>query len=376
VTGSADTAPAATPSRELKVAVIQPALRLAEQEWNLRHVESLVRDAVREHNPAIVVLPEAYNTPNVYHPVLRTTPVPIEGAPYQLLKQMAREHGCWISGGYVALRGKTPRHSYVIAEPDGTTYIHDKDEPSVWEYCYYTAGKDDGVFTTPYGQIGCAMGYETARTRTARRMRDSGVQLILGGDCWPSSPAWPVTRRLFEREQEYYLLWAADAPANLARAVGAPAAVAFHVGPIDCKMPGMPGVPYPTIMTGESQIVRPDGQVLARLTYDDGEGIIAATVTVGAPQPINDIPSSFWMRPNTFVMNAFWHYMKAHGRARFRYDLMMRRFPWQGRDHTNLPGYNPGTSKVGSSNFGGPGPFDWRTAPKPHRPLARSLFNR
>ena len=106
------------------------------------------------------------------------------------------------------------------------------------------------------------MGYETARTRTARRMRDSGVQLILGGDCWPSSPAWPITRRLFEREQEYYLLWAADTPANLARAVGAPAAVAFHVGPIDCKMPGMPGVRYPTIMTGESQIVSPDGRCL------------------------------------------------------------------------------------------------------------------
>lgn len=75
-------------------------------------------------------------------------------------------------------------------------------------------------------------------------------------------------------------------------------------------------------------------------------------------------------------MNAFWHYMKAHGRARFRYDLMMRRFPWQGRDHTDLPGYNPGTSKTGSDNFRGPGPFDWRTAPKPQRPLARSLFNR
>lgn len=64
MTGSGDTAPTAMPSRELKVAVIQPALRLAEQEWNLRHVEGLVRDAVREHSPAIVVLPEAYNTPN------------------------------------------------------------------------------------------------------------------------------------------------------------------------------------------------------------------------------------------------------------------------------------------------------------------------
>lgn len=369
---SADTAG----TRRLKIAVVQPALRLAEQEWNLRRVEALVRDAVREHAPDVVVLPEAYNTPNVYHPVLRRTPVPIDGAPYQLLKQMAREHGCWVGGGYVSLRGRWPRHSYVIAEPDGTTYIHDKDEPSMWEYCYYTAGKDDGVFSTPFGRTGVAMGFETARTRTAQRMRDGGVQLILGGDCWPSPPGWPILRRFWEREQEYYMLWAADTPSALARAVGAPAAVAFHVGPIDCKMPGLPGVPYPSVMTGESQIVSSDGRVLARMTYADGEGSVAATVDVGPPKPVNDIPSSFWLRPNTFGIHAFWHYLKLHGRARFRYDLLMRRFPWQGPEHGDLPGYNPGASKPEPNAFGGPGPFDWRTAPKPTRQLAHSLFHR
>jgi hypothetical protein len=171
------------------------------------------------------------------------------------------------------------------------------------------------------------------------------------------------------------MLWAADTPSALARAVGAPAAVAFHVGPIDCDMPGMPGVPFQTIMTGESQIVRPDGQVLARLSYDDGEGIIAATVDVGTPKPANEIPSSFWLRPNTFLFNFFWHYMKTHGRARFLYDMKMGRFAWQDREHADLPGYNPGASKTEQSEFGGPGPFDKRTEPKP-RPLAHTLYNR
>jgi hypothetical protein len=115
--------------------------------------------------------------------------------------------------------------------------------------------------------------------------------------------------------------------------------------------------------------------VLARLSYDDGEGIIAATVDVGSPTPANEIPSSFWLRPNTFLFNFFWHYMKAHGRARFLYDLKMGRFPWAGRAHTDLPGYNPGTSKSETSGYGGPGPFNKRTAPKP-RPLAHTLYNR
>jgi predicted amidohydrolase len=363
-------------TRDLKIAVVQPALRLAEEDWNLRRVEGLVRDAVREHHPDIVVLPEAFSTPNIHHTCLRETPGPIDGAPYQLLKRMSREHGCWVTGGYVAMRGSQPRHSYVIAEPDGTTYIHDKDEPSMWEYCYYTPGKDDGVFSTPYGRIGCAMGFETARSRTARRMRARGVQLILGGDCWPGVPAWPLLRRIWEREQEYYMLFAADTPSVLARAVGAPAAVAFHVGPVDGYTPGIERVPYRTIMTGESQIVRPDGRVLARMTYDDGEGSVAATVTVGEPAPANDIPSSFWLRPNTFLFHVFWHYMKNHGRARFLYDLKLGRFGWQGRDHHDLPGYNPGASKTDPSPYGGPMPFDFRTAAKPPRLLAHRLFNR
>lgn len=77
----ADTHSDTAGTRDLKIAVVQPALRLAEEDWNLRRIEALVRDAVREHNPAIVVLPEAYNTPNVYHSCLRRTPVPIDGAP-------------------------------------------------------------------------------------------------------------------------------------------------------------------------------------------------------------------------------------------------------------------------------------------------------
>jgi hypothetical protein len=53
----------------------------------------------------------------------------------------------------------------------------------------------------------------------------------------------------------------------------------------------------------------------------------------------------------------------------------MGRFPWAGRAHTDLPGYNPGASKPEPSEFGGPGPFNKRTAPRP-RPLAHTLFNR
>jgi hypothetical protein len=283
--------------------------------------------------------------------VLRTVACPVDGAPYQLLKRLAGELGCMIGGGYLCVRGRDTRHTYALAEPNGTTYLHDKDEPSVWEYCYYTGGQDDGVFSTPFGIVGCAMGFETARSRTARRMRDARVQLILGGDCWPAYPKWVFPRGWFRRDQEYYRLWAKETTATLARSVGAPAATAWHVGDIKAKTPMMPGVSWTTIMTGETQIVARDGQVIERLSYEDGEGFIAADVPLAQAEPLDPIPSGFWLRPQTFSLHAVWHYMKLHGRVKYRVDKLLHRFPWQELPQEDLPNFNPTPDPARSSEL-------------------------
>jgi predicted amidohydrolase len=327
--------------RSVRVVAVQPALRMGEVDWNLAHCEGLVREAARSHNPDVIVLPEAFSSPNVYHPTIRAVPCPVDGPPYQLLRRLARELGCVVGGGYLSVRGRDARHTYVLAEPDGTTYLHDKDEPSVWEYCYYTRGLDDGVFSTPLGIVGCSMGFETARSRTARRMRDARVRLILGGDCWPAFPKWAFPKGWLRRDQEYYRLWAKETTGSLARAVGAPAATAWHVGEVRARTPMMPGVPWNTMMTGETQIVERDGQVLQRLSYEDGEGFIAADVTLAEPQPLDPIPSGFWLRPQTFTIHAVWHYMKLHGRVKYRVDKARHKFPWQDLPYGDLPNYNP-----------------------------------
>ena len=124
-------------------------------------------------------------------------------------------------------------------------------------------------------------------------------------------------------------MWAADTTRNLARAVGAPAAIAWHVGPIQGGTPAMPGIPWTTIMTGETQIAERDGTILARMTYEDGEGSVAASVTIADPEPADLIPSGFWLRPAGFSIHFVWHYMKNHGRARYALDKAMGRFDWQ-----------------------------------------------
>ncbi|HUR75131.1 MAG TPA: carbon-nitrogen hydrolase family protein, partial [Sporichthya sp.] len=56
----------------VRIAAIQPALEVGEVERNLRRCEQLVRDAHREHSPQVIVLPEAFTSPNMYDPKLRS----------------------------------------------------------------------------------------------------------------------------------------------------------------------------------------------------------------------------------------------------------------------------------------------------------------
>ena len=332
--------------RTVRIAAVQPALRLAELDWNMKRCEDLVRAAAQEHNPDVVILPEAFTCPNVYDKRLRGMAQPVDGPAYQMLKNLARELGCSVGGGFLAKRGGDTRNTYVLADPDGTTNLHDKDEPSVWEYNYYTRGQDDGVFTHRLGTVGLACGWETARGRTARRMVAAGTNLVLGGCCWPAYPTWAFPRGWFNRDMEYYRLWAADTTRSLARAVGAATAISWHVGPIGGKTPAMPGIPWNTIMTGETQIVERDGTILARMTYEDGEGSVAADVRVADPEPVDLVPSGFWIRPQTFTIHAVWHYMKQHGRARYAIDKALGRFPWQEWPDHDLPNHNPGMVDV------------------------------
>lgn len=112
-----------------------------------------------------------------------------------------------------SLRGSHAYGSYVLAEPDGSGNLHDKDIPTVWENNYYRGGSDDGVVdSTSLGRVGIACGWEWARNRTARRLRAGGVQLLTGGMCWPSFPGnWrgPLGR-MMEREGESSVSWPAS----------------------------------------------------------------------------------------------------------------------------------------------------------------------
>ena len=324
----------------LKVAVVQPRLQVGEVETNMARCEGLVRSAAREHNPQVILLPESFTTPNMYGKKMKGVARPVDGAPYKMLQKLARELDVTVGGGFQARRGDDTYGTYMLVEPDGSAHLHDKDIPSLWENAYYKGGDDNGISTLSFGTVGMANGFEWDRSRTARRARGK-VVAMLGGSCWWSFPDWLPVRRWFARDHQYNIAVAREMPGRMARAIGAPCAIAQHVGDYRSASPLMPKVPYDTLAVGESQVVERDGRILARMTYADGEGHVAAEITLAEPEPLDPIPAGFWMAPQTFAVHAVWHLYNNYCAAEYQVNKKLGRHRWQGGVGTDLPDYVP-----------------------------------
>jgi predicted amidohydrolase len=333
--------------RTIRVAAVQPALALGEVEENLARIEDLIRDAHREHSPEVITVPEAMTSPNVYSRRLHGVARPVDGQPFQLLTRLARELDCLIGGGFIAARGGHTYGTYVLAEPDGSAHLHDKDIPTVWEHNYYRGGDDDGVIDSgALGRVGLACGWEWARTRTARRLRDGRVRLLLGGMCWPSMPTnWPRPLELnMRRERDTQRQLARELPRQVARAIGAPVVMPSHVGDVEFETPMAPGLPWATAMIGETQIVERDGAILGRLTYEDGEGHISAEVTLADPEPLDPIPDRYWLPLMPASIYAVWRPFNLHGAIHYRLMHLRKQHEWQAEPAVDLPDEIPASS--------------------------------
>lgn len=312
-------------SRTARICVVQLALQVGEVEANLRRVADVVGSAVREHGPDIVVLPDGIGSPIAYHPGMAAVARPVDGMPYEVLVRLARKHGCWVGGGFLAVRSRQARSTYVLADPIGGTHLHDKDQPDFWEACYATGGADDGFTATPLGPIGVVGGMEWLRTRTAERLAGY-VDLLLGGACaWWYSGA-PGRRGAADGGVAVEGSAAIrQAPARMARVVGAPAAFACQVGRVPAGTPLVRAVP----LVGDSQIVDADGHVLVRLSGGDGEGHVAADVQLGSAPPVLSLPASFWLSRPPLSMRLAWLAHGLHGRIAYARRHRAGEFPWQ-----------------------------------------------
>lgn len=263
-----------------------------------------------------IILPEFFSSGVGYLPQLAQNAPPPDGAPTQLLRDLARRHGAHV-GGSTLVRDDDGhvRNAFFLAGPDGELLgRHDKDLPTMWENALYIGGGDPGRIETPGITAGVALCWELMRTQTVERLRGR-VDVVVGGSGWWSIPPWPP-RPLFRHLEAANARRAVQAPATFARHVGAPVIHAAHSGLVDCPLPWM-GAFYHGHFQGGASVSDADGRFLAVRRRDEGPGFAIADVTPGA-RPTAAPPDRFWLQPRGSVAAVLWAYQNIHGRRAYR----------------------------------------------------------
>jgi predicted amidohydrolase len=295
----------------IRVAAIQMRAKVGAVASNLSHAESLVREAFRR-GAEWVILPEFFTSPVAFAPSMLSAWLPLEGPALELLRTLAREHTGVVGGSFLAKSGQDCFNSFLLVFPDGRYYRHDKDLPTMWENSHYIGGSDDGVLATPAGPVGVALCWELIRSQTVRRLLDK-VTFVVGGSCW-----WDLRHPVPPQDADYQALnrtLLRQAPGELARRLGVPVVHAAQAGEFEGLTPGNETMPYVSRYLGEAQITDVHGNVLARLAYEDGEGIITADIAPGRIEgDLAPTPEGFWAAELPSRTLQVWDHLNGLGR--------------------------------------------------------------
>jgi len=300
----------------MKVAAVQMTAALADVEYNLERAEALLERAF-SRDCEMVILPEFFTSAVAFHPDMLEAALPLEGPALQLMRDAARGYGGYVGGSFIASRAGNNYNTFVLAFPDGGYATHDKDQPTMWENCYYRGGVDDGILETPLGPVGAALCWELVRTRTVRRLRGR-VDLLVGGSCWWTVPdrAIPIPGKRDAHRRNLEIM--RETPARMARLLGVPVVHAAHAGDFEAGMPLLPGLPYRSYFLGETMIADASGKVLARLSREEGEGLAVADIEPGRTAPSEEPPEGFWIPRLPLLIRAVWGYQNLHGGLYYR----------------------------------------------------------
>ncbi|TXT58621.1 MAG: Nitrilase/cyanide hydratase and apolipoprotein N-acyltransferase [Promethearchaeota archaeon] len=301
---------------KMNVAAIQMKADFANWDKNLKIAKRLVSEAFAE-GAEWVILPEFFPTAMGFHQKMVNATFPLTGKPLQLLKSLAAKHNGVVGGSFLARRRNECYNTFALVFPDGTAHFHDKDQPTMWENCYYIGGKDNGIFTIEAANIGIALCWEFIRTRTAKRLINK-VDFVIGGSCWWTLPEKRVPgfpKKLHNRNIEIMR----NTPAKLAKMLGVHVIHAAQAGDFECNMPLMPFFSYKSYYLGETQIVDGSGHILARMKPEEGEGFIMATIDPKRKwTPSEPIPNRFWIPNLPFQLRLIWWYQNQHGKWYYR----------------------------------------------------------
>jgi len=297
--------------RTLRIAAIQLHSEIGDVKKNLLNCEQLA-DAAGKAGAKWIVLPEFFTTGMGFTPKLKNTALPADGPATELLLSIARRYQANVGGSFLCRDADFHiRNAFLLASPTGIVGRHDKDEPTLWENCWYIGGADDGRLDVNGIKVGVALCAELGRTATAKRL--SGVDLVLAGSyTWHLPdyfPGWLGRHRLDRKLFSEISSWASP----FARLVGAPIVEATHCGTLECRDQLLP-ISYRCPIGDGTKICASDGTILASRQPSEGAGVVIADVEVGSVSPIDPMPRASWIRSIGFVGNAMWALQRVHGR--------------------------------------------------------------
>lgn len=339
----------------LRAAAIQFRPELGNVDVNLEKSRCLVRQAI-SMGATCIVLPEFFTTGITFDDSMLMAYRPVTGEPTQMLIESAKEGGATIGGSFLAESGGHVFNTFVLAHPNGQVFTHDKDFPSgPIEHAYYCGGEDEaflsalrdhgipvtsnaissrqannqsGVFALPEMSVGVALCWEMIRHRTVARLLNK-VDLVLAGSAWmelDSDIGFPgMNREAIVDLNATLLAMLKQAPIRLAELLGVPVVHANLVGPLRAHRLFGQQVDFITHFAGESQIVAPDGTILASRPGSAGEGVVVADIPPGHPVPADITENEFWIPRLTPVLQSLWYEQGLVGREYYLHTTVPRR---------------------------------------------------
>lgn len=152
----------------------------------LKNVEQFVREAVAEHNPRVVALPECFNGPYEepkFHEFAEVVP---SGPSSQLLSRLAKELNIYLLGGIIERDAKDAKRMYntcVVFGPDGQliarhhkTHLCDINlEPVIKEVDYLVPGNGITTFNVDGIKCGVAICFDASFSPYIHLYKQAGM---------------------------------------------------------------------------------------------------------------------------------------------------------------------------------------------------------
>ena len=290
----------------MKVAAVHFQAVFAKIEENEKRAEEYIKEA-KDNGAKMIVFPEFFTTGFVTSNELVleiAKGIDTSGK----MKEWAIEYEMYICGSFLYYDGTKVVNKYCIACPNGETFFHAKDVPTVLEGMYYEAGDQEFIAHSTENEIGMCMCWEMMRSDTIRKMQEK-VNYVVAGSCW-----W----ELFDEDlpeqmrqlKDFSAKEAKIAPVRLAKLLHVPVIHASHSAIYEGANPLNPSKPVARKILGATQIVDENGSVLACLDDTKEPGIIYANISTKVQSKIEKPIEGYWISlPEEFTL--YWNQVNA-----------------------------------------------------------------